>query len=780
MSLPRIGSMRRAESPIPGARNSLGRVSSLRRSGLQISNSPRSSPRSSPKLTPRRLSHNVRIETNNPRMSMRALRTSPPSDSALQKDAKSSATNSRRRATERAHSLLSPGGGRYKPASPARRLSENTSSQFGKMSIGGNSASRRRRGLLGSHLVERGSSNSPKSNTNSRNNSPARSSFNVPSRLRTGSPSGWRSDSRKASPLKRASSPASFGRSARATLAVPGRSKRASSPAALKRSASPAASGRPGPLRTMSLGSRIIRKGQEMNGGKTQRMFSLSQFKYIIHQYESELKTGTDGTVTEDTLIEILMAFGMDHQTAFEEAHYFFEVNDVTSSGVVDVDEFCTEYVKRQNFKLINCIRKNFVHIDVDSSHSLEKEELIQVLMGDTDYNFTHHEAVDQVKMIFKEVDENGDGMLTIEELEDWYAAEALRARKKREQAILARRHFRIGQKCMQQVHKEKKGSPKDLMRQQTSHVSNLRLFTRSFYPVEDISEEQKARQLKHELDMMILDDFGNANTEIPVIISIFKRNYPEVRESFLYYSSLVYANTPAEANIIHMDQMKHMMKDAKLMVKSWDVEEEILTLKKRQVSLGEAGSFGVHGMNRAGFMEVLVRVAAMHSRTLSKAKLDTSDWLLEILQKHLRDKVLKPRWQEFQLRYRLKQEAVQKVYTKYMDKLWRVYNKYAMNVGIETKLVHPINTTGLFKLLKDCFPEVTFTKKDFVHWFMMSREEATGDGGARDRRSGKINGADVYWNEFLEVLARMALYHHPKSTIAIALEALLSKGKLK
>jgi len=430
-------------------------------------------------------------------------------------------------------------------------------------------------------------------------------------------------------------------------------------------------------------------------------MFSLSQFKYIIHQYESELKTGTDGTVTEDTLIEILMAFGMDHQTAFEEAHYFFEVNDVTSSGVVDVDEFCTEYVKRQNFKLINCIRKNFVHIDVDSSHSLEKEELIQVLMGDTDYNFTHHEAVDQVKMIFKEVDENGDGMLTIEELEDWYAAEALRARKKREQAILARRHFRIGQKCMQQVHKEKKGSPKDLMRQQTSHVSNLRLFTRSFYPVEDISEEQKARQLKHELDMMILDDFGNANTEIPVIISIFKRNYPEVRESFLYYSSLVYANTPAEANIIHMDQMKHMMKDAKLMVKSWDVEEEILTLKKRQVSLGEAGSFGVHGMNRAGFMEVLVRVAAMHSRTLSKAKLDTSDWLLEILQKHLRDKVLKPRWQEFQLRYRLKQEAVQKVYTKYMDKLWRVYNKYAMNVGIETKLVHPINTTGLFKLLK-------------------------------------------------------------------------------
>lgn len=43
--------------------------------------------------------------------------------------------------------------------------------------------------------------------------------------------------------------------------------------------------------------------------------------------------------------------------------------------------------------------------------------------------------------------------------------------------------------------------------------------------------------------------------------------------------------------------------------------------------------------MSRGSFMELLVRIALMHQRTLSKGKIDLTQWLLEIVQNHIRFK---------------------------------------------------------------------------------------------------------------------------------------------
>jgi len=504
-----------------------------------------------------------------------------------------------------------------------------------------------------------------------------------------------------------------------------------------------------------------------MNKGK-EKIFSVAQFKYIIHQCESELRHGGDGTVTEEQLIHILMAFGMTHQRAFEEAHSYFEVSDVTNCGRVDIDEFCTEYIRKQNFRLINRIRKMFSSIDVDASNSLEKEEIVQVLMIDDE--IPHSEALDQVNLVFKEVDRNSDGKLTLKELEEWYAKNALLSRKKRERAIRARRFYRVDKLKHERPQKDTKTGITAI-----TMSTEMRIFTCSFYEVPTISFEQREKQFV--LDAQCLDnvlDLADKKTEIPVIRSILDRHYPELCDVFKYYSSLNFATAVSEIGVLQMDQMKHMMTDAKLLLKTWDVEEECITMKKRK-----DGSHGLagRGMVRDEFIELLIRIAHIHTRTL-KAKMDLTRWLLEIIQKNLRDNALKPHWNEFQIRNRLKHESVQQVLKKHMRKLWILYNKYAMNVGADTNIVHPINTSGLYKLMKDTFPKVSFTKRDFVHWYVMSREEPTGDGGAKDRRSRAINGGDVYWNEYLEMLARMAVFNHPKSTTLIALEVLFKHWK--
>jgi len=504
-----------------------------------------------------------------------------------------------------------------------------------------------------------------------------------------------------------------------------------------------------------------MKESQKVKEGKA---FSVTSFKFIIHKVQRELNTNHDGTVTEEELIEILCAFGMDRHRAFEEAHTFFEYNDVTNSGKVLVDEFCEEYIRRQQFKLINRIRKMFQKLDADGSNSLEKEEIVQVLVEE---GGNHHEAVEQVNIIFGEVDKNGDGSLSFKELQDWYVRSALRSKQQREKAIAARRKYRVDK------HKL------DRSRAPSRHANNMehiaKNFACKFYPVLKMSAERKQQEFQSDLLVMNLSDVADAKTEIPVIASIFGSSYEIICHVFTYYSSLNFLSGVTEVGCLHMDQIKHMMQDARLLIKSWDVEEEFIMMKKMKSVSAGVDKLAFVGMNQGQFMEFLVRVAKMHQRKFQKSKLDLTQWLLEILQAHLRDNALKPLSEELKLRTRLQLDSVQEVYSKYIRKLWKVYHKHALNVE-DSKIQTPLTLTGLLKLLKTCFTDVNFTKRDFVHWFVMSRED-TGDRNSM-RRSKMVNGSDVYWNEYLEILARLAVHNDSKSDVASALNKIFSTAQ--
>lgn len=68
-----------------------------------------------------------------------------------------------------------------------------------------------------------------------------------------------------------------------------------------------------------------------------------------------------------------------------------------------------------------------FTKLDADSSNSLDMSEVMQVLIQDGEMSL--HEAKEQAKMIFEEVDVNRDGKLTLKELEQWYINSALTQR---------------------------------------------------------------------------------------------------------------------------------------------------------------------------------------------------------------------------------------------------------------------------------------------------------------------------------------------------------------
>ncbi|GAB5363812.1 hypothetical protein AAMO2058_000915200 [Amorphochlora amoebiformis] len=473
--------------------------------------------------------------------------------------------------------------------------------------------------------------------------------------------------------------------------------------------------------------------GKGLSKDSLYKAFSLESFKFLLHQCERERKPAPDGIVTLPELIDMLQVCGMTQSRATEEATAFFDFSDVSDSGRVAIDDFCTEFIRKQHFRVINRVRKMFHNLDPDETNAVDQREILNLL--------------------------SESGKLTLKALNDWYVESAQESKKNRENAIRARLLYRVD-KLMRTNNTGRRRDPSPIRKS----------FNKKFYPVEDVGLEGRQEQFQHDLMVMELSDIADEKTEIPVISSIFGNAYSEICDIFNYYSSLNFSSSMAEIGVLQLDQVRHMMQDAELLIQSWDCEDEFLQMKKRFTG---PDSLVRKGMSCGQFMELLVRIAAMHKRTL-ESKLDLTQWLLEIVQNHLRDKALKPLRAELLIRGRLQAESVQKVYKNYISQLWFIFHEYVPNLEEHPKITTmPIATPGLYRLLKLSFGKSKFSRRDLVHWYVLSREQVIG----KDRRSTLINGGDVYWNEFLEILARLAVHTHPRCTTALALDLLCREG---
>jgi len=374
-------------------------------------------------------------------------------------------------------------------------------------------------------------------------------------------------------------------------------------------------------------------------------------------------------------------------------------------------------------------------------------------------------------------VDVDGDDRITLRELEEWYMRHQAASRKQREEAMKTRVGYRTAR-----IKDNKNSSSTETSQnsgssgsRSTSKITTGIEFEAKFYEV--IPMDEKARKELFEADLLNCNLNGIAcpKTEVPVIISILEQFYEVILELHLYYSSVRRLNEIPVIGILMIDQTKHMINAARLLIKTWEVEEEFLMLKKRIV-LENGGNVKIGGMLRGKFMEFLVRLAAIHTRTIQTSKLSTPQWLLEICQKHLRDNAREPLQRVFSVRQQLVGESVQEVYTKYIDKLAKAYNRYAIGFGDEEPGIitqEPLNTNSCMQLFKTIFPKNEFKKRDFVHWYIMSRQDVAS--GNHLRSGGLINMGVIWWNEYLEMIARFAVFVYPKASVRGGLAKMLA-----
>ena len=471
------------------------------------------------------------------------------------------------------------------------------------------------------------------------------------------------------------------------------------------------------------------------------KSFSVRAFKAAIDAKLVDMHHKLDGLVTDRELLEILTSFGMEPDRARSNVAQFFEYHDVADTGRVSIKEYAIEFVHRVSFRFVNSIRRHFMDIDVDHSKSIERKELLEALAR-SDFFKSEAEARDAVEMVFLEVDADKNGKLTLEELEEWYRVHAKEQRRAREEAEHARAYLHSG-------HYNKGIIKKPSPRAGAQRAKPLS-FERKFYPVEELSGQLSAKRCKHELAHVDLSDVADSETEVPGLFDVVSEAYDEMSQLFDYYASIRVFQPVREIQTLNLDQLKKLFDDCNLGVHISVVENIFDRMKRSKKKPGSASVARARAsVSRSEFLELVVRVAAAHKDASPDKGKDIIQWLLDVWQLRMRDVCLKKVSDEYKVRRRLLSGSVQRIYHGAIEKLWKAYNKHALNVRAKATVDHPLSMAGMQRLFAECWPEQKVRKRDMVHWYLMSRDARS--------RSVMVNGAAVLWPEFLEIVARFA-----------------------
>lgn len=128
-----------------------------------------------------------------------------------------------------------------------------------------------------------------------------------------------------------------------------------------------------------------------------------------LHDQFSLMDDDGDGFIDLKELTQFIRNTGVSHAEAFRRASSIMEDIDQNGDGKISVDEFKDSRISTQ-LQNDDVIRKHFNQIDVDGDGHITAEELAEL------FNWT---LADQMILeMIKEIDENGDGVISLEEFE--------------------------------------------------------------------------------------------------------------------------------------------------------------------------------------------------------------------------------------------------------------------------------------------------------------------------------------------------------------------------
>ena len=138
------------------------------------------------------------------------------------------------------------------------------------------------------------------------------------------------------------------------------------------------------------------------------------QMKDVVNACKlfNQIDDNGDGKINEEELLKGLSS-KINSSSLKDDVHEIYKNLDMDNNGFIEYEEFVRAAVNKEKFINVNVLRFAFRYFDKDGSGEITIDEIEEVFKKNiADKNKVH----EGLKQIMKEVDINGDGMITFEE----------------------------------------------------------------------------------------------------------------------------------------------------------------------------------------------------------------------------------------------------------------------------------------------------------------------------------------------------------------------------
>lgn len=133
------------------------------------------------------------------------------------------------------------------------------------------------------------------------------------------------------------------------------------------------------------------------------------------------LDVNADGVLSKTEIINALVQHGIDQDYASTLTGNIFESCGARSHGAqgeaLTYSDFLKEYIRLTRFKALELIQSRFIQIDLNGDGLLSHDEIFHALKQQIGIEATKA----HVDSTFQEMDIDKDGMISLKDLWDWY-----------------------------------------------------------------------------------------------------------------------------------------------------------------------------------------------------------------------------------------------------------------------------------------------------------------------------------------------------------------------